>query len=466
MKYKYYDSYENLVKRLKKDSIDADEVIDEYIERELPIRTFSRTFMPGKCCLFNIKSEYTQLQNKIENICKEYSDKEILAIVNDMPIIKWYSQQNNSSLSNVAIIWRDHFLEENIGLLNGFIEMGVKPYDIMALDKGDSTEHHYEIWETFKKMGFEVDVLDNALFDNQEEISKASELIFDFIERKKDKKIIILDDGAIISTILNDTYKENVVGILELTEMGLRRIKGLDSKPLYPILNIAKTSLKRNITYTEIANSIFLRIIQLLGAEKIIGRKVVLCGYGDMGEILADKLQKFGIRVIIHDPDIMKLIIASERGFTTYDDVEIAVEKEKPFLVIGASGYKSITNKVLDSLESGSYVTAGATADLYALKELEKQANVKKEVVTNLGTQYLIGNKKITMLGNGRSVNLFNSEAIPNKSNDIFKASMLVAAKKILENYENIPKNVCLEQVEEWIRESKILNKYYDLYLK
>lgn len=467
MNFKYYDSYENLVKRLKRESIKAEEVISEYVEKPLPIRSFSRTFMPGNCCQFNIKQEYLYLEEKLENICKEYSDKEIQAIINDMKIIKWYSAQNKNTLKNIAIIWRDHFLEENIGLLNGFVEMGVDPRDIFALDKGDSTEHHHEIWETFKKMGFKVDILDNALFDDNKEIIKAKKLIFDFIEEKKDKKIIILDDGAIISTLLNDTYKKNVVGILELTEMGLRRIKGLTSEPIYPILNIAKTSLKRNITYVEIANSIFFRIIQLLGAEKLVGRKVILCGYGDMGEILADKLQKFGIRVVVYDPDIMKLIIASERGFNTYDNIENAVKKENPFLIIGASGYRSITNEVINTLKDGSYVTAGATADLQVLKELEKQNNVKVETVSNIGTQYLIDNsKRITMLGNGRSVNLFNSEAIPNKSNDVFKASMLVAAKQLINEKNKIPNNVCLEQVEEWIKESKILNKYYDLYLK
>lgn len=465
--FKFYDDYEQLLKEFKKHNIDGKNIIEKHLELKLPIRSFSRPFMPGNGCIFELKQGVSKdIINMSNDICLAYSEKEIFAILNDMPIIKWYCGMNKGTLKNVAIIWRNHFLEENVGLLNGFLEMGVLPEDIIAFDKGDSTKHHIEIWKTFEKMGFTVDLLDNASFTDKKEIEIAKNKILNFINKRKDKKIIVLDDGAIISTILNDIKIDNVIGILELTEMGLRRIRNLETEPLYPILNIAKTSLKRNITYPEIANSIFLRIIELLGAEKIVGRKVILCGYGDMGEILADRLQKYGVHVIIHDPDIMKLIIASEQGFQTYKDIEEATKKENPFMIIGASGYRSITKSVIESLDNNTYVTAGATADLLVFEELEKEGKLKKESISNIGTHYLINDKKITVLGNGRSVNLFNSEAIPNKSNDVFKASMLVASVKLITGNQKIAKDICLEEVENWIRESGILNKYYDLYLK
>lgn len=74
--------------------------------------------------------------------------------------------------------------------------------------------------------------------------------------------------------------------------------------------------------------------------------------------------------------------------------------------------------------------------------------------------------KKITVLGNGRSVNLFDSEAIPNKSNDIFKASQLVVTDKIINEKHNLKNQVELDIVDRWIDESNILEEYYDLYFR
>ena len=61
----------------------------------------------------------------------------------------------------------------------------------------------------------------------------------------KNLKIVELDDGAIVTKILDKVHFDNVVGVVELTEMGLRRIRPNEKDLLYPVLNVAKTKLKR-----------------------------------------------------------------------------------------------------------------------------------------------------------------------------------------------------------------------------
>ena len=69
--------------------------------------------------------------------------------------------------------------------------------------------------------------------------------------------------------------------------MGLRRIKKLDIEELpYPVLNVAKTNLKKFITYKEISNTIFTRTIELLGDEKLAGRTLIQLGYGELEYLL------------------------------------------------------------------------------------------------------------------------------------------------------------------------------------
>ncbi len=145
--------------------------------------------------------------------------------------------------------------------------------------------------------------------------------------------------------------------------MGLRRIRNSNFDYPYTIIDAAKSKLKRSVTYREIANSILIRTIELLESAKVIGRAIVLLGYGDLGSILAERFRTWGVRVVVHDPGILRLIKAVEGGYKTYRDPVMAIDVEKPILIIGVSGYNSITQNMLDVMQDNTYVTAGATAD-------------------------------------------------------------------------------------------------------
>lgn len=478
MKRIYYDDLESLIKSLKNNEIDdikldkdnksfiiKNELI-KYEEKNIGFRSFSVPFFIKNQIVLHYEKNDSDVDNLLEHLCSSYTDNEISAIEEAMPVLKDYSSKRLNNLKNVAIIWRDHFLEENVGLLTAFVRMGVKPNDILAIDKGDSTKHRKEITETFKKLGFQVDILDNTAVADDLLLEKGKVLIKDFIEKRKDKKIVILDDGAIVSRVLTTHNYDNVKAFIELTVTGLKRIKNLNVKELpYPVLNVAKSKLKRFITYKEISNTIFTRTLELLGGEKIVGRTIIQLGYGDLGETLADRYRDYGARVIVIEPNVLKCIQAAEKGYTTFRTFEEAIKYEKPFLIVGASGYKSISKEVIEQLEDGTFITSGATADLDIFKEYKKSGYEYKEI-PRYGTQFIINGKHITILGNGRSVNLFDSEAIPNKSNDIFKASQLVVTDKVINEKTNLNNDVEVDIVDKWIDESEILEKYYDLYLK
>ena len=303
----YYDIVDIFAKDLEKNlnrSIEIDkkekeikieEEIIRYEEKDIGVRSFSVPYFVKNQTIVKYDGTDKELINKIEAICTAYTDKEIEAIEETMPILKKYSEERKKNLEGVAIIWRDHFLEENVGLLTSMVRMWVKPEDVLAIDKGDSTKHREEITATFKKLGYQVDVLDNTAVANDILIEDGKRLIKDFIDNRKDKKIVILDDGAIVSRILTLHNYENVEAFVELTVTGLKRIGELKENELpYPVLNVAKSKLKRFITYKEIANTIFTRSIELLAGEKLVGRTVIQLGYGDLGEVLADRYSQYG----------------------------------------------------------------------------------------------------------------------------------------------------------------------------
>lgn len=468
----YYDTVENFKKDcekyLKKECIfikDTNEILVDgnsvkYHNINVNSRSFSKPFFIKNQIKLNLIECNENVKKEIELLCLAYTDNEINAIIEKMPIIKRYSESNLEDFNNISIIWRDHFLEDNIGLLLSFVRMGVNPSDVLVLDKGDSTKHRFEITATFRKLGFNVEELDNSSLEEGLLLEKGKQIIDNFLSNRTNQEVVVLDDGAIISKILCNKKYENIKAVVELTEMGLRRISKLN-KVEYPILNVAKTNLKKFITYKEISNTIFTRIIDLLGDEKISGRTIIQLGYGDLGITLAKRFRQYGANTVIVDPNIFKLIEASEEGFCTYKSLDSAMNFETPFLIIGASGEYSINRNCVEKLESGSYVTAGATADLSVFKEYEKEG-IDYNFIPKYGTQYNINGKNITVLGNGRSVNLFDSESIPNKSIDIFKAATLVAAHNAVLN--KLDNGLHLEKVNIWVNDSKILDMYYDMY--
>uniref|UniRef100_UPI00402ADE3B hypothetical protein n=1 Tax=Bacillus sp. DX2.2 TaxID=3073452 RepID=UPI00402ADE3B len=406
----------------------------------------------------------------LENKYLSYSSYEIEAITDDMPLLKQYGMKYKGKFNDVALIWRDHFVEDSVGLLKTFVNMGLDPNLTLVFDKGDDTLHRKEVWETFKEMGFGVYKLDNAMFnnntDNTAKILEVKELLNDFIVNAKriNKKIIIMDDGAFITNFFsNNTDKIN--GIIELTEMGLRRISSSDINIQCPIINAAKSDLKRYITYPEIGSASVLRILQLLGGEKIIGRRILILGYGDAGMNICKKFKSLGANISVVDPDYLKLILAAEEGFNTYDNVTDAIYGEQPFLIIGASGYSSLTEYDISILPNNSYITTVATADLAVLKN-EFFNNVEKKVIPRYGTQYFMGAKTFTLLGNGRSVNLFESESIPNRSIDLFKASILLSAILLIEDRFNLEFGLNKNILNQWLENNGIFRDYYNLYYK
>ena len=205
MKKIYYDIADNFVKDLEKklnksieknekeNKIKIENEIIKYEEKDIGVRSFSVPYFVENQTIINYDGNNKELINKIEDICTAYTDIEIEAIEETMPILKKYSEERKKNLEGVAIIWRDHFLEENVGLLTSMVRMGVQPEDVLAIDKGDSTKHRQEITATFKKLGYQVDVLDNTAVANDI-------LIEDGVIIKLQKEILAKADNVIDCT--------------------------------------------------------------------------------------------------------------------------------------------------------------------------------------------------------------------------------------------------------------------------
>jgi adenosylhomocysteinase len=225
---------------------------------------------------------------------------------------------------------------------------------------------------------------------------------------------------------------------------------------------VAQSDVKLLITYPEIAESCVRRISELLGSEKLRGRSVLLVGYGTAGRDIAHRLRDRGCIVTVVDNDVLKLILAAENGFRSFRSVHAALRATQPFLVIGCTGDIAFDEEAFDAIPDGSFITGIATRDLDRLR-----FDVYDPIhLPRIGTLHRRHNRRFTQLGDGRSVNLFESEAIPNSANDVFKTAIFLATAHLASQFSRLRPGLHLQAVNDLIQESGLLDAYYELYLR
>ena len=116
MKIIYYDIVEKFIedfeKRTKRNVIlnkDKNEILigGEKIyfeEKDIGFRSFSVPYFVENQTVIKYEGNEERLIMDIEKVCTAYTDKEIDAIVEAMPILKQYSSERKENLKNIAII--------------------------------------------------------------------------------------------------------------------------------------------------------------------------------------------------------------------------------------------------------------------------------------------------------------------------------------------------------------------------
>lgn len=413
------------------------------------------------------KVAHQTIMEAVVRAAAAFSRAELEAVDAAMPILGSFAQSYRGTLSDYAIIWRDHFLEENIPLLRAFVSSGVPAQWVFALDKGDQTEKRARICAHFERSGYSVDLFDNRYVDpavEARETSRIRERIVDFVglAQRSGKQVLLIDDGALVVKCLRDSQRL-FVGGLELTRPGVQRLRDLGSLDI-PIYNLAESDLKLAITYPEIAESCVVRIRELMGDEKVIGRPVVVVGYGAIGEHVSRILGGLGARVTVVDRDLLRLTQAAERGLRTERTVESAIATTRPFLMIGCAGEEWLAWSNLGQLPSGAYVTAVASRDLMDLGA--PPAGWRALAFDGIGRRLLRPDGgTVVQLGDGRSINLFGAEAIPNRANDVYKTAILVCAVDLARRHNAVPNGLLTAEANAAIAKAGLVETYYTRYL-
>ena len=283
---------------------------------------------------------------------------------------------------------------------------------------------------------------------NEEEFDWCIEQTLFFGEERKPLNMI-LDDGGDLTNMVLDKYPElteNIKGLSEETTTGVLRLhdRMKDGTLSLPAINVndsvTKSKFDNKYGCMESAVDAVRRATDIMMA----GKRVVVCGYGDVGKGTAASFKSAGSIVTVTEIDPICALQAAMDG---YEVKKLETVIENSDIIITATGNRDIVKDIhFKSMKDKAIVcNIGHFDNEIDMAWLNKNyGHTKKEIKPQVDL-YTVNGNDIVVLAEGRLVNLGCATGHP---------SFVMS---------NSFTNQVLAQIELWNNYSKYQNKVYTL---
>ncbi|MFL2593158.1 MAG: adenosylhomocysteinase [Flavobacteriaceae bacterium] len=283
---------------------------------------------------------------------------------------------------------------------------------------------------------------------NEEEFDWCIEQTLFFGEDRKPLNMI-LDDGGDLTNMVLDKYPElteNIKGLSEETTTGVLRLydrmkEGTLSLPAININDsVTKSKFDNKYGCKESAVDAVRRATDIMMA----GKRVVVCGYGDVGKGTAASFKSAGSIVTVTEIDPICALQAAMDG---YEVKKLETVIDNSDIIITATGNRDIVKDIhFKSMKDKAIVcNIGHFDNEIDMAWLNKNyGHTKKEIKPQVDL-YTVNGNDIVVLAEGRLVNLGCATGHP---------SFVMS---------NSFTNQVLAQIELWKNSSKYENKVYTL---
>jgi len=283
---------------------------------------------------------------------------------------------------------------------------------------------------------------------NEEEFDWCIEQTLFFGEERKPLNMI-LDDGGDLTNMVLDKYPEltdNIKGLSEETTTGVLRLydRMRDGTLSLPAINVndsvTKSKFDNKYGCKESAVDAVRRATDIMMA----GKRVVVCGYGDVGKGTAASFKSAGSIVTVTEIDPICALQAAMDG---YEVKKLETVIENSDIIITATGNRDIVKDIhFKSMKDKAIVcNIGHFDNEIDMAWLNKNyGHTKKEIKPQVDL-YTVNGNDIVVLAEGRLVNLGCATGHP---------SFVMS---------NSFTNQVLAQIELWNHSSKYDNKVYTL---
>ena len=244
---------------------------------------------------------------------------------------------------------------------------------------------------------------------NEEEFNWCIEQTIFFGEDKKPLNMI-LDDGGDLTNMVLDNYPELVNGINGLSEETTTGVLRLYDRVKAGTLPLPAININDSVTKSKFDNKYGCKESAVDAVRRatdimLAGKRVVVCGYGDVGKGSAASFQGAGAIVTITETDPICALQAAMDGFEV-KRLETVVEKTDIFVT--ATGNKDIiTGNHFSKMKDKAIVcNIGHFDNEIDMAWIDKNYGHTKIIIKPQVDMYNIKGSDIIILAEGRLVNL------------------------------------------------------------
>lgn len=247
------------------------------------------------------------------------------------------------------------------------------------------------------------------------------------------KPQLTMDDGADLVSLIHQKHPDllpQMIGGTEETTTGVIRLRAMakDGALKMPIVavNDAKTKNLFDNRYGTGQSTLdgIIRATDIL----LAGKTVVIAGYGWCGKGIAMRARGMGSNVIITEIDPVKALEAAMEGFRVMPMKEAAQEGDLFITVTG--DINVIGSEHFQLLKDGAFVCNAGHFDVEInIPELRNLSKGNPRTVRPFVEEYVVGDKRVHILAEGRLVNLAAAEGHPASVMDMSFATQALASE-------------------------------------
>jgi adenosylhomocysteinase len=273
---------------------------------------------------------------------------------------------------------------------------------------------------------------------------------------------LIIDDGAELvgRLIVNrPDLLEGVIGASEETTTGITKLKAMDAEEVLPFPVLAANDARMKHLFDNRYGTGHSSLNALLTNTNLFisGKAIVVMGFGWVSRGLAKYADGLGARVIVCEPDPVKLLEAYAEGYEVMNSLQ-AAEVGDIFLT-GTGNIHVLRKEHMERMKDGVILAnAGHYDHEFDLASLQEMAVAEREVRKNITEYELEDGRRFHVLARGRLVNIAAGDGHPVEIMDLTFAVQALAAHYIATNSPNIPAGLQTipEEIDDLVARTKL----------
>jgi adenosylhomocysteinase len=254
---------------------------------------------------------------------------------------------------------------------------------------------------------------------------------------------LMIDDGAeLVSRLISNRpdLLDGVAGASEETTTGILKLRAMDAEKVLPFPVLATNDARMKHLFDNRYGTGHSSLVSLLSNTNLFisGKAVVVMGYGWVSRGLAKYADGLGARVIVCEPDPVKLLEAYAEGYEVMNSLE-AAELGDVFLT-GTGNIRVLRAEHFDRMKDGVLLAnAGHYDHEFDLAALKQMAVAEREARKNVTEYEMEDGRRFHVLARGRLVNIAAADGHPVEIMDLTFAVQALAAHHLARNAPQMP---------------------------